>query len=179
MKEKNDAGFSLVELIVVIAIMTIVAVISVNLFSNTAGQQTKNAASLIGSYWNSTKNYNLTKNPSYLMISYDAAEGYSIADNQGNSRKLTGNLVISYETSTGDKKQITEGTPLRLSFNRSTGALLPIISSVEADGSFDYLSSGSGSATADYVYCSRITVTSGNSERSLITHRRTGKYEIE
>lgn len=135
---RNNRGFSLIEIILVIAILGLLSGVSVNAFNHVKFANTKKCAALIDKAMDEVRMDTLSKSEKpylyvynynsvyYLKISKDAAltPGSGL---DGSGRKI-GNqeLTISYETILSSISTATDdlnsGDFIRLSYKRGTGA---------------------------------------------------------
>lgn len=168
MKKKNQ-GFSLIELIVVIAIMTILTLGLTISLSSISNQKAKVAAKTIFSSLQYTQTAAMAKESAYLKI-YCDADGYCLEMAEGSADDLTtkvkklgdGKIAISYETGAGDKRQIRADEPLYIRYDHVTGALLSLEETTEGGA----------------LYCQKITVSKNNYEASITLVPQTGHAEM-
>ncbi len=175
---RNNKGFSLVELIVVIAIMLVITTGAVVVFSNTSTQKVKTGTDMIASYLQSVMNINMTKKDAYMEIYYDG-KNYYVKDNDGNSEKLKNGVEVTYDIEDGaSDNQITKAQSLIISYSRSNGAFRPIITSVKEDGTYVYLTKTDQGGNEIQQYVRNINIKSGSSAKTIRCYSKTGKSEI-
>lgn len=173
---RNNKGFSLIEAVVVIAILAVLATGVVVGIGQLAGWRVTDCASDIDSAMKNTRINAMSKSSAYLEISYDAAGNYYLQEKGEDREKIaSGNISIIYTTNRGTELDITEESPLIISYNRSSGAFAPVISQVEEDGSFIFMTHADG----NYVYCSKITITNGTKTKTITLIKDTGKHILE
>lgn len=158
MKE-NQKGFTLVELIVVMAIMGVVATMGLLSFSLVTGQNVKSCASDLESYLAQTKMQAVSKASADLTISVKPDGVYANLSVEGRDVKVgkTG-IDISYSTSDGREITLTGTESLTLSFDRSSGAFLEL---------------------PDHTYCTGIFVRGAGRTLKITLVPQTGKYYTE
>ena len=138
MKNKN-AGFSLIELIVVIAVMVIVAGIGISWISRLSGYRARECASKVASTLNGAKVKSLSKQQNtgdaywelkkgsdgkyYVSTYYPeySGGGYTLVEETAKVGK-TSNLKVTYTDVDGDHV-VDSSNSLKLCYDRSTGAL--------------------------------------------------------
>ena len=133
----KNKGFSLVELLVVIAILAVLAISAGFGVSNVMGYRLTKAQSLIYQSLEETKANAMSRDQAYFTIYADEDGDYYIKTESGMATRLgDGGMSIIYTcrgTNT-DNKIIDSGHALTLSFDRASGAFLPIIAQVEEIG---------------------------------------------
>ena len=168
MRKKNE-GFSLIELIVVIAIMTILTVgIAISL-SSVSSQKAKAAIKTIYSSLEYTQTAAMAKATAYLEI-YQKDDGYYLAVVEGSAtqpvckeKKLCDDSVtISYTTKGSMVAQKIDETPLQITYDHVTGVILPVGNA--ADGS--------------PIYCNGIIVSKGSYEGQIDLVPETGHCQM-
>lgn len=173
---ENNKGFSFMEAIVVIAIMAVFAAGAVVGIGTLAGWRVTDCASDIESAMKNTKVNAMSKFSAYMEISCDADGNYFLQESGKQQEKIASNGVsVTYEDYAGNVVSVEDGTPLILSYNRSSGAFCPVITSVEDDGTFQFASDAHG----DYTYCRKITVTNGRKTKTITLVKDTGKHTME
>ncbi|MFV0465090.1 MAG: prepilin-type N-terminal cleavage/methylation domain-containing protein [Lachnospiraceae bacterium] len=174
--KKKQGGYSLIELIVVISI---IAIVSGALFTGINALVRSNrttCANLIYRGLQETKTDALSKSAAYLTISFDPAkEKYGI-QTLGKDIVYTGNsnMKITYIVEDADHNEAILDVTSRnliLSYQKGSGSFLPVIESVNADGSYVYLSDSDG----DKLFCKSITITAGGKTSDLTLNKSTGK----
>lgn len=157
---KNQKGFSLVELIVVIAIMAILTTVGLLSFSIVSGRQVIGCAKEIESYISQTKVQALSRASAKLEIFVKSDGVYVNLSVEGRDVKVgKSGIQVKYKTTDGAEVSLTESERLVISFDRSSGAFqtLPGLS----------------------TYCKEITVEGGRHSRKIILIPQTGKFYIE
>lgn len=129
---KDNRGFSLVELIVVIAIMAIVMTIAGISLTAVASQRVSNAASDVKSVMSTAETYAKTRSDCYLEFSVDSdgKPGYSLytIDSKGNSKlgssqeRYNKNVTIKiYFKNMTDPVTVSSDKKVQIRFDRTTG----------------------------------------------------------
>lgn len=164
MSMDKNRGFSLIELIIVMAIMAVLLGVSWYGINSLSGKQVSECVNNLETYLGKTRTYTLAFEDGKVWMEFSRrADGYYITSYRGGTADATlkaGNpsLAVSYFTDGGAKVDMAVGTTLTLSFRRESGAFQPI-------------SGGS--------YCNKIEVSKGGKKTSLILVSATGKYYAE
>ncbi len=156
----NQKGFSLVELIVVIAIMGIVAVGGLISMSLVSGQNAKGCCEELESYIQQTRMTAMSRADATLKI-YTKSDGVYVRLSTASEEVRIGKVGISasYVDTGGNTVNLTSGTELEISFDRSSGAFKPL---------------GGGTN-----YCDKIVLKQGERIYTLKMIPRTGKFYRE
>lgn len=135
--KKNSSGFSLVELVVVIAIMVILSTGAIMGFSSLGGQQVRRAARSIDTLLSNTKNHVMAKGDGYMIIEKTADGDYIARSGDGTEKSLGTNrdLVVTYTMSDAPnyEEEITEGAPLIISYEKASGRFTERVTAVNTD----------------------------------------------
>lgn len=137
MKNKN-AGFSLVELIVVIAVMVIVSAIGGSWFSRMGSYRARECSSKISNSLTATKVkamskaqnskdviWELTKEDGfyYVNVTYpDYNAGTTFVEKSKVAKSSA--IVVTYDTTTSTGVAVSDLAPLKICYNRNTGRFL-------------------------------------------------------
>lgn len=181
--EQQNRGFSLVELIVVMAVMAILALAVGAGVSNLSNRKARAIVSNLDSHLSYTQSSAMAKSCAYMKL-YVEDGSYYVEDAAGKVTKIGGasDAAVSYTTTEQDmQQQLGEGTELILSYEKSSGAFLPIISRVQREGDgvrFEYRTSPGSGGTLRDVYCKTIVVSNGNYSQTIVLHPKTGKHEV-
>ena len=164
---KNERGFSLIELIVVIAILSIISVGVVSAFISLTGWGVTQTISDIEGNLKETKILAMSKTNATMTISRESDVFYITVTGEAKHKIGSVPIQIAYTTTaTADTASqnvtLANGKSITLGFDRASGAFLPIATDV------------SGS-----IYCSDITVTRGSKEKNMKLIYVTGKHYIE
>lgn len=189
----SDKGFTLVELIVVVAIFTILLGIAVPSLNSILGFRVNRAANSIASALDRTKieassrlvgEMKLEKRSDGYYISYYLDRGKvgstSHVTEDDPEKIAPARTVISYISSDGVSHVMTEGDSLILTYDRATGGFLPIQSAViSQDEILTELEAGRDvPLQRTGIYCTSITVSGGRRYKTLSLIKETGKYSI-
>lgn len=161
---RRNEGYSLIEVIVVTAIIAILAgaaLFSVNSLGN--GKLNK-CTSRIEAALKETKVNAMSKSGCILTISCDSEGNYTLEMTGGQTETIASSkMEISYEDSKGAKNPITAAEPLRLTYERASGAFRGI------------LKTGPGGALAPGdSYCKKIIIANGDRKQTLSLVKDTG-----
>lgn len=189
--KQDNRGFSLVELIVVIAIMAIMIGVGILSISLLFGTQARGCSQKVSSMLNETKTGCLSRfdetmtltyctkgqdgNKSFTTDGYYAiSKIYTINKNGdrvpvGNNSSTevrsmgSGNVVITVYLSDGSSFELGTDKEITISYDRSSGAFDPVIVD--------------GSQTSNYI--EKITFTSGTRTYTITMVKETGKHTLE
>ena len=178
--EKNDKGFSLIELVVVIAIMAILVGLIVVSLSTVFGTKALECAEKVSAKIDSVKTgsvslYNETMELKYDTDGYYTECGVFTIDKNANSvaasdpeiRKVGAkNIVVKAYTTNGAEYNVASNY-ITISFDRSSGAFAPaqVNGAVVMDGTTP-------------LYFDKITFSAGNRTYTLQMVPETGKHSI-
>lgn len=193
--KRDNRGLSLIELIVVIAIMAIMIGVGILSISLLFGTQARGCAQKVSSMLNETKTGCLSRFDETMTIAYRTkgqdgekaytADGYyainriytlnnnaaSVAVGGAGSSEIralgSGKVVIMVYLSDGSSFELGTDKYVTISFNRSTGAFDPVI-----------VGDTSGETQTD-DYIDKITFSSGARTYTLTMVQATGKHTVE
>jgi prepilin-type N-terminal cleavage/methylation domain-containing protein len=163
MRRKNN-GFSLIELIVVIAILAIVSTGLVSAFFSVSGWQLKQTAITIDNGLKKTRVLALSRDDkavSFELYKKDNDRYYMKAGGENETEIASAETAIQYVTESGVTVTIDQTKVLTLYFDRSSGAFQSI------------------SINGIDTYCKQITVTKGDKTKTITLVPVTGKTKIE
>jgi len=177
---KKNGGFSLVELIVVMAIISVVTAGSITIFLSLSDYKCREAADHICTYLGSTKTEALAKSSAYLTIENVGGEYKIIPSYKDNTeaKSLGSSIKITYVTQAGGTSSgettLAPGDKIILTFSRGSGAFQPM----KDDSTGTYVDKTDG---GDYVYCEKICVKNNKGTKSytITLEQETGKYICE
>jgi prepilin-type N-terminal cleavage/methylation domain-containing protein len=188
---KKNAGVSLVEMIVVVAILGVLATVTGTIVFSRSSWETRSAAERITSALGETRTNTLAKSNGWMKIAYDSQKSrYVISTSYGTSEELGRRVQIFYTTDesiSGTEYELQSNNPLILSFSRGSGAFQGMISDIyettASDGrvlySFAYRTREENNVTVN-VNCTKIRIADGSSHEYEITlYPMTGRYESE
>ncbi len=196
---KKNRGFTLVEMIVVVAIFSILLGILIPSLNPISGFRVQRAANSIGSALDRTRTEAMSRLVGEMKLEY-TSDGYYISyyldrgktGGKSNVQEEQPEKVapkgtrISYTDSNGNTVNLWEGSTnsLILTYNRATGGFLPIQTRVwEQSDILKELEAGSDipldrEENSSQPYCVSITVRGGNRIREITLNKDTGKYTI-
>lgn len=178
---KRNEGFSLVELIVVIAILAVLSTAAVVGIGMIGGWRMNQCVSLLDSGLKETRTDALSREAAYLTISCDENGNYYMEGTKYPREKIAGKPIeIVYTTDAGTgEEMIIPDHPLTLSYDRASGAFLPILEWDAGNGIYVPKQTGEGANIA-YVYCTSIQIRTGEEKSTTIKlSKSTGKHSIE
>jgi len=161
---RDRAGFTIVELIVVIAIVAIVGTASLISLSLVSGQNIKSCYKELEGYIQETKMRAMSRKNNPSMTIYKGSDGavyVSLSDTGENIRIGKAGLTVQYSTPTGTY-EISGTQKLQIGFERSTGA-------------FNKVTNPSGTNE----YCNSIIISDGSRTYTMKLVPKTGKYYRE
>ena len=192
MKKKNK-GFTLVELIIVIAVFAVLLGIAVPSLNSILGFRVNRAANSIAAALDKTKTeasnrlvgeMKLEKREDGYYISYYLDRGKVSGESnvkQDQPEKIApARTIISYATDSGSEQELAVGDSIVLTYDRATGAFLPLQEKVWTQKEIlSVLEAGEDiPLTRTGEYCTQITVSGGSRYKRLSLIQETGKYEI-
>lgn len=176
---KNNKGYSLVELIIVIAIMAVVMSTLIFSISLVFSANAKTCANDIKSALAETKITSMGKNEAFVEIYRDASNGciYSRqfmkredgswygkkAEKIGNAR-----VYVAYCVDGGSETELAEGDSIYLAYDRSSGSFRSTGTMQKDDGT-----------SVAIAYYSKIHVWGGNKNLQVSLIKLTGKVSVE
>lgn len=165
---KNNKGFSIIEMLVVIAIIAVLAGVGIFGFSFLQGRGADRAARKIVALLEETQAMSMVKYDNSFLLQIDQDGFITIKqiyktteeDNEEifETKLDDSGVIISYETSS-ELVTLKEGQQLALSFKR-------------ASGEFDYIA-----GTNDYCY--EIYLEKGGTRKHISLTPKTGKISVE
>ncbi len=173
---KDNKGYSLVELIIVIGILAVVSGITFYGLTLLSGQYAKEVANNLSSVLETEKNYAQTRSAEadcYVEISYDADGG--LYAEYFAPEKVVGNTMVSIEKRKIGSSRVT------LEFVGG-GSTYTLGQSEKIQISFDRVSGGFKSfetSTGITVACDEIFVKQGGRTYKFTLYKATGKHVME
>ena len=171
---RREKGFSLVEVVVVLAIMVILSAGIMLIVPQMSGQQLRQGVRAIDTGLANTKTTVMAKGTGFFQLVKDADGGYSAVSPNGTEKSLGSRktLTVTYTTSDNAVHTITEAEPLIISYDKSSGAFQERIKSLKADGkTVDVYDTGN--------YVRKITVSLQGQEKAILLYPKTGKHEMQ
>lgn len=160
-KKNNNRGFSLVELIVVVAIGAILIGASILSIASISGTAAKQCARNIESILNKTKVTTMGKDTAVIELYKDLSDGayyYEVTVTNGKgeitaeTKKIgRSNLEIRYSTTFNNASKLDVSNPIKIEFDRSSGA--------------------------EKTDIGKIWVKHGSTEKTITIYKETGKIE--
>lgn len=154
--KKNNKGLSLVELVIVVAIIVIFAGFSLYSAANIPGYRARECSRKITSNLNEMKITTLGKAKSngdyvwvlhkkngqfYIKSMVDCNSGSPILNKEIKISK--GRLTVTYKGASGADVELTDGKAIKLCFDRASGALYACGTNEMSDANSDYTTTGS------------------------------------
>lgn len=189
--KNNNKGFSLIELIVVIAIMSIMVGFLVVSLSTVFGTKARECAEKVSAKIDSVKTGSVSLYNETMILQYhdDSEDGYSsdgfytdccvytidknansVAASEPEIRKVGApNVGIKVYTSDGNSFDLDSSTGITISFDRSTGAFKPAMTH-DGTGILD--------ASNNPVYFEKITFSAGGRTYKIEMVPETGKHSV-
>ena len=160
-KKNNNRGFSLVELIVVVAIGAILIGASILSIASISGTAAKQCARNIESILNKTRVTTMGKDTAVIELRKDLSDGayyYEVTVTNGKgeitaeTKKIgRSNLEIRYSTTFNNASKLDASNPIKIEFDRSSGA--------------------------EKTDIGKIWVKHGSTEKTITIYKETGKIE--
>lgn len=159
--------------------MSILSAGVVTIVLSRSSWEIKKASREISAALSETRAQSLSRANAWMEIRYDSSKGYVISTSYCGDVTLGKKCDITYEARGAGYAQKIDGShPFILSYERASGAFLPMIGSVTTSTADD----GSRLASYNYlpgdVYCETITVSAGGTGYELTLYPETGKHEL-
>lgn len=200
MNNKNK-GFTLVELIVVIAVFTVLLGILEPSVSSIFGFRAQRAVNSIGAALDRTKTeamnrlvgeMKLEKREDGYYISYylDRGKANGVIQDQAEKIAPASTLITLYTTQNATGIEMQTGNSIILTYNREDGSFRPIQTDVmrqdeindylerHKDISFKDMTLNATDGQGKYCYCTKIEVKGGYRTRTLKLNQGAGTYTI-
>lgn len=175
--EKKNGGYTLVELIVVIAIMVVLAGGSVVAFASLRNYRAKTAKDQICNNLKEARTEAMAKKTEWMQICKDS-DGLKIKTSyrSAGDTMLSGNIHVSYtEKGSSTEIEIDSSHSLILTYARVTGAFEGIKTSTTPDANGKLPNQMNGSSV---VYCEKIHIENGARTKgyTITLNQETGKF---
>lgn len=197
-KTIDSRGFSLVEMIIVVSIFSILLGVLVPSLNSVLGFRVQRATNSIAAALDKTRieamsrlvgEMKLEKRSDGYYISYYLDRGKTADVKEDEAEKIApAGMSITYTTYPTSspagpvvtQQSLTEGSPLIITYNRSTGEFLPIQSaSLKSEDILNVLrANGEIPFRSTDNYCKSITISGGFRTRTITLDQPTGKYTI-
>ena len=195
--DKKNRGFTLIEMVIVVAIFAILLGIMVPSLNSLLGFRVTRAAKSIGEALDRTRTESMNRLVAEMKLT-KTADGYYISyfldrGKVGSQSHLVeeqpekiapAKTQISYKDANYKTYELTEGQSLILTYNRATGGFRPIqnelmtqdaiLSDLEAGKDIDFASHSN-----EKIYCIEIIVQGGGKTRALHLNLDAGSYTID
>ncbi len=175
--KKQNMGFSLIEMVVVLAVMMILGVGVMTALPMLGGQQVRRAVRTIDTMLSNTKTTVMAKGTGYFQIRQESDGSYTAISADGREKPLGSRkgIKVTYRCSGSDVDYaVAVDSPLILTFDKASGAFLERVTAIDPEGD------GSVACTYDKDhYVRSITVSLGDRQRTVTLYPKTGKYEVE
>ncbi|MBQ4069089.1 MAG: type II secretion system protein [Lachnospiraceae bacterium] len=182
MEKKNNKGFSLIEIIVALAIMGLCVAGAVSLYSSLSGAKVNSAATKLDSQLSLTRTNTLTKKGDWILeVNKTSGKYYAILFYDGDGTGLeefkkvelgdAGSIDIKYTkviydatsgTTTKTPGVAIDTVPMKIGYDNGSGACV----AVTTHGVTNY-------------YVGDITITDGKKTREISITRATGKHYLD
>lgn len=187
MKEKRgkgNQGFSLVELLVVLAIMAVLATAAVTGIGMLSGARMSQCVKKLDSALSEARVATMSKGSGSFLLFRDEKGNYYVQIGTGEMQKVAEDTVaISYvDSGSALEHPITKDGPLEIRYAAGSGAFLPLSNGTSpfpeeeesAPGEEERMSGG------NEIYCEQIIVKTGERHRAAIRLvRDTGRHYVE
>ena len=167
---KKNKGFSLIELVVVMAILAIVTSGVVYMVMNASTWKAKKAVQYLDESLSQTRVEALSKSRAWLALTYEG-DHYVLKRSYDEDLRLDGKFSITYtygDSSSADPKN----QALVLTYDRTSGGFSDMKKQIPSSGG-DYESLASPG-----VYCKSITITQGSKSWTINLNKETGKHSV-
>lgn len=160
---KKNSGFSLIELVVVIAIIAILSGMAISGIGMISGWKQKQCVKQLDAAIGETQMQAMSKGKAELVISRDSNENYWMQMTGGENIQISDAKISIYYIDDVTEEEQLLCDKLTISFDSVSGALLPMAETNE-----------------DIYYCKKIVIRAGETRQTKIRFvKDTGRHYIE
>ncbi len=135
-KNRAQMGFSLVEIVVVIAIMAILGVGVLAAVPSLTGHQVRRAVRTIDTMLSNTKTTVMAKGNGYFLLRQESDGSFTAVSADGTEKPLGSRkgIEVTYKCSDNVTHSVTASEPLIITFDKASGAFSERVTAVDPKG---------------------------------------------